>query len=109
ILPVRKPDRWGGADQAFRVPDNEFLAKVMESFGEPVLSTSANRKGEPPARSGQELEKNLGKTLPLIIDAGPSQAKEPSTLVRWIGEKSEILRVGAYPTEGLLDPPSEAP
>ena len=47
----------------------------------PVTGTSANREGMAPPRTAEEVQRNFGDMLDLIIDAGPTPGGQPSTVV----------------------------
>jgi len=56
------------------------LVDLLRRVG-PVTGTSANREGMPPPRTAQEVQRNLGDVLNLIIDAGPTPGGPPSTVI----------------------------
>ncbi len=47
----------------------------------PVTGTSANREGMAPPRTAEEVQRNFGDRIDLIIDAGPTSGGEPSTVI----------------------------
>lgn len=70
--------------------------ELCRIFGMPITSTSANRSGEPPARSVEELK------LPgvsLALDGGPLQPSSPSTV--FDPELGNILRDGSISRDML--------
>ncbi|HET9939552.1 MAG TPA: Sua5/YciO/YrdC/YwlC family protein [Candidatus Eisenbacteria bacterium] len=85
---------------ALRCPGSDLLRGVVQGVGEPVLSTSANRSGEPPALRADDAPSGVAD---LIVDGGVLDGR-PSTLVR-VGPKGvEILRQGAVRLgDGSLD------
>ena len=87
----------GGDTLAVRVPDHPFLRELIRALGEPITGTSANRSGRPACRSAQEVEHELGDTVDLIIDGGPSPAGPESTVVSLTGSLPVVLREGAIP------------
>ena len=60
----------------------------------PVTGTSANREGELPPRTAEEVQHSLGDALDLIIDAGPTTGGRPSTVIDVQGP-IRIIRDGA--------------
>ena len=56
------------------------LVDLLRRVG-PVTGTSANREGIPPPRTAEEVQRNLGDALDLIIDAGPTPGGQPSTVI----------------------------
>lgn len=81
----------GGTTVAVRVPDAPWALALAEHFG-PVTATSANRHGEPAARTAREAEAVTG--LDLVVDGGTLPGT-PSTLVDATGAEPKVLRQGA--------------
>jgi L-threonylcarbamoyladenylate synthase len=69
------------------------LADLLQRVG-PLTGTSANRAGETPARTAQEVQQALGGEIDLIIDAGTMPGGLPSTVVQVQGQ-TQIVREGA--------------
>jgi L-threonylcarbamoyladenylate synthase len=86
----------GGRDNvALRVPDHPFLRELIRALGEPITGTSANRSGRPSCRTAQEVQRELGDAVDLIIDAGPTRAGRESTVVDITTDTLKMLREGA--------------
>ena len=68
------------------------LIRLLRQTG-PLTGTSANRSGQPAARSAEEVEKSLGSELDLIVDVGPTSGGPPSTIVDAVGP-IRLLREG---------------
>lgn len=68
----RVPDWIAGAHQgiALRVTAHQPAAALCRAFGGPLVSTSANRHGEPPARDARVCEMIFGEELDGILN-GP--------------------------------------
>ncbi len=81
-----------GGSVAVRIPDIAWLRELLERTG-PLVSTSANRSGEPPIRQPQTLASNLQNQIDLILDAGPREG-EPSAIVDFTGSSPRIVREG---------------
>lgn len=80
----------------FRIPDNEFCIAMLRAFGGPITATSANRAGEAPLRSVDDILAQTGATgIDLIIDAGELPPRQPSSVVETSGDCVSILREGA--------------
>lgn len=96
--PVLPPAVTGGTGTiGLRLPRAEVPLALIRKAGFPITATSANRTGDPPCVSAQDVEKTLGQQLKLILDAGAQQGKQPSTVVRLKGDKWEVLREGTIP------------
>ena len=61
--------------------------------------TSANRTGEPPARSVLDAATQLGAAVAVYVDGGPRTDIQPSTIVDCTGEVPVVVREGAFPAE----------
>jgi L-threonylcarbamoyladenylate synthase len=92
---------------AIRVSSAEFVRAVCRAYGFPIVSTSANRSGEPDARSGLAILKMFSSASlqpDLLLDSGSLPRRKPSTVARISHDGSiEILRRGAVRL-GLLRP-----
>ena len=67
----------------------------------PVTGTSANREGMPPLTTAEEVQRNLGEALDLIIDAGATPGGRPSTVIDVRGP-IRIIRDGAIERGAIL-------
>jgi L-threonylcarbamoyladenylate synthase len=76
-----------------RQPNDARLCELLKKTG-PVTGTSANRTGQPPAQSAEEVMKHLGSEINLILDGGPTPGGQPSTVLQVVPEH-RILREGA--------------
>ncbi len=85
-------DRMGGT-LAFRFPDNKDLIELLEKIG-PLVAPSANPEGKEPAKNIEEAVKYFYKQVDFYVDGGEI-VSEPSTLVKIVGDKIEVLREGA--------------
>lgn len=81
----------GQATVAVRVPDAPWALALAEHFG-PITATSANRHGEPAARTAREAEAVPG--VDCVVDGGPLPGT-PSTIVDATGAEPKVLRQGA--------------
>jgi L-threonylcarbamoyladenylate synthase len=55
---------------AVRVTDHPVAAALCHRFGAPIVSTSANRAGRPPACSARQVRRALGAEIDWVVD-GP--------------------------------------
>jgi L-threonylcarbamoyladenylate synthase len=77
-----------------RVPDNAFCLKLLGTYHAPIVSTSANISGQIERPSIEELKKQFGKSVDLVIDAGDLPSTLPSTVVDVSNQGWKILREG---------------
>jgi L-threonylcarbamoyladenylate synthase len=66
---------------AVRLPDNDFLVKIISECGFPLVSTSLNKTGELTMTNARNLEKYFKDLPDLAVDAGESENTKPSRLV----------------------------
>jgi L-threonylcarbamoyladenylate synthase len=77
---------------AARIPDLPWLRSLLSRTG-PLVSTSANRSGEPPITTPGMLAGDLLERLDALLDAGPREG-QPSTIVDFTGEEPRMVREG---------------
>jgi L-threonylcarbamoyladenylate synthase len=85
---------------AVRVPDHDVAVAVLERTG-PLAVSSANRTGMPAATDADGAEEMLGHAVSVIVDAGPTPAADPSTIVDATTDAPRLLRLGAISVEQL--------
>ncbi|MCP4517420.1 MAG: threonylcarbamoyl-AMP synthase [Delftia sp.] len=86
---------------AVRVPDLPLARQIIAAVGAPVAVTSANRSGQPDARTASEALAQLGGRIAAVVDGGPSPGGVPSTILDCTLAPPRVLRVGAIPIETL--------
>ena len=91
------PDRTVGA----RVPNHFLAVELIAKAGGALAATSANRSGHPPASNADDVERELGDRLDLLLDGGTAPGGVPSTVVAFRGDELIVLREGAIPREHL--------
>jgi L-threonylcarbamoyladenylate synthase len=84
-----------------RVPRHEAALGIIRAFGAPVATTSANRSGEPSARTAEEAKGQLGTEVDLIIDGGPSPVGRESTVLDLTTSPPRVLRAGALSADEI--------
>lgn len=71
----------GHAGIALRVTAHALAAELCRAFGGALVSTSANRHGEPAARTAAEVRAQFGDALAFVVD-GPTGGLERPTTIR---------------------------
>jgi len=84
-----------------RVPAHAVLLDVLQMLAGPIVLTSANRSGEPPAASAQDAVRALGSHVALVLDDGPCRYGQASTVVRANNGGIDCLREGVVPHAAL--------
>ena len=87
----------GTGQVALRWPKSALVDHLIDEFDGPITGTSANISGFPSCASAEQVMKQLGNRVPLVLDAGDTGASLPSTIVGLRGEEWKILREGAIP------------
>lgn len=93
-LPAEVLGIGAGGTVAVRIPDDPLLFAVLRELRSTIAAPSANRSGEAPATSVDDVLRVFGDELDLVVDGGPARGTKPSTLVRCIGHGVHVLREG---------------
>jgi tRNA threonylcarbamoyl adenosine modification protein (Sua5/YciO/YrdC/YwlC family) len=96
VLPAAQE---GGPSLGVRIPDHRVALHLLAAIGEPVMTTSANLSGQPPARRAEEVALD---GVAAVLDGGATSGGEPSTVLLLDRPRPEVARVGAIPAEELL-------
>ncbi len=78
-----------------RVSPDPACRALMDQLDTPLISTSANPAGSPPACSAGDADAYFGDRLDLVLDDGPRNRTAPSTVVDTRTIPFRILREGA--------------
>lgn len=87
---------------AVRVTSHPEAQKISESFGKPIISTSANISGIRPITSPGELSQDLIAGIDTLLDGGTCAGGLPSTIVSVLKPDIEILREGVISSREIL-------
>jgi L-threonylcarbamoyladenylate synthase len=82
---------------ALRWPKSAVVEQLINEFEGPITGTSANVSGFPSCSGADQVMKQLGTRLPLVLDGGDTGAALPSTIIELRGEEWKVLREGAIP------------
>jgi protein-tyrosine phosphatase len=82
-----------------RAPAHEAVLRILRLMPGPLLLTAAGRGEEPGAVTAQEAVQSLGELVDLVLNDGPCQYGQPSTVVCVDGKRWSILREGLVPAE----------
>ncbi len=81
---------------AVRVTRHVYSRSLCAELGHPMVSTSANRGGRPPARTAQAVRLALGAEVDLVVSGPLGEATGPSE-IRDI-RTGQVLRPGTSPS-----------
>jgi tRNA threonylcarbamoyl adenosine modification protein (Sua5/YciO/YrdC/YwlC family) len=99
ILPATKevPRRLQHAKRktiGLRIPNNIIALALLDELNEPLMSSTMILPGEElPMTDPEDIMDHIGKWVDLIIDGGAGAAV-PTTVVEFIDDMPEIVRVG---------------
>ncbi|MBI4459212.1 MAG: threonylcarbamoyl-AMP synthase [Acidobacteria bacterium] len=80
-----------------RLPAAAIPVALVREAGFPVTGTSANLSGQTECSTAAEVERSLGRRLPLILNGGTSPRVKPSTVLSLREDSWQVLRDGAIP------------
>jgi L-threonylcarbamoyladenylate synthase len=94
ILPLREPvpASRGALSLGVRIPALDWLRGLVARTG-PLVSTSANRSGEPPVETPSNLAHDLQEALDAVVDGGP-RTGQPSAILDLTGTEPRFIREG---------------
>ena len=78
-----------------RSPNHPVPLALCAAAG-PLATTSANRHGEPPLVTAEEVARSFGDAVPVVLDGGTCEGS-PSTVVDCTGQELKLLREGRVP------------
>lgn len=84
----------GKMSLAVRIPDSPQLLRLLDATG-PLVTSSANHPGEPPANTVNEARAYFGDEVDFYVDGGDTSGRAPSTVIRIVDDAIEVLRAGA--------------
>jgi tRNA threonylcarbamoyl adenosine modification protein (Sua5/YciO/YrdC/YwlC family) len=85
-----------------RMPLHPVALELLREVG-PMAVSSANVSGRPPASNAQEAQDQLGESVSVYLDGGPSGEPVPSTIVDLTGSTPLLLRAGAVSAEAVSE------
>lgn len=91
-LPVSQDETIG-----VRVPEFEFCNRLSEQVGKPIVSTSANKTGEPAPVNFEDIDKDVLESADIALDRGQTRYQRSSDVVDLVNKK--IIRKGL----GVID------
>lgn len=83
-----------------RIADYDLIRDLIRKTGKPLLVPSANKSGEKPGTTAQEVIDSFGDELAAVID-GKTVSNVPSTIVLVGDSHSEVFREGAIKIEEI--------
>lgn len=93
----------GGDTVAVRMPDHPVARALIEAVGMPLAAPSANRSGARSAVSAADVLADLDGRIEMVLDAGESPLRSPSTVLDLTSDPPRVLRQGAVPADKLRE------
>jgi L-threonylcarbamoyladenylate synthase len=90
-----------GRSIALRVPNHTVCLSLIQHLGNPIIGTSANISGQPPALTADEVQQQLGEKIDFIINGGKCPGGKESTIVDVNSQELVILRRGLIPAHEI--------
>lgn len=91
----------GGDTVAVRLPDHPCPQSIISACGSPITGTSANKHGGQEPTTAEEVQRQLGSRLSLVLDGGPAPASVPSTILDITVFPPRLIRPGAISVDDL--------
>lgn len=89
----------GAPSVGARIPDHPLALELLRAVGRPVVTTSANLSGEPPALTAGDVRL---EGVAAVLDGGRARGGVPSTVLLADRPDPEVTREGAIPGRELL-------
>lgn len=105
----RVPDRLRGPEGgvAVRWTSHHGMGHLIQRYGRPITSTSANRPGSPAAMAASEIVAQWGDAMARgtlrVLDGGRLSSSPPSTVVDCTGIRPRVIRPGAISADTLRE------
>ena len=105
----RVPDRLRGPEGgiAVRWTPHVGITRLIQAYGDPITSTSANLPGVPPAMSATEILQQWSDAVTRgrirVLDGGRLQPSNPSTVIDCTGPRPRVIRPGAVAAATLRE------
>ena len=105
----RVPDQLRGPEGgvAVRWTPHRGLTRLIQAYGEPITSTSANRPGVPAATNASQIVEQwsdaIGRGTLHVLDGGQLSSSPPSTVVDCTGRRPRVIRPGAISAASLRE------
>ena len=93
----------GAKTLGVRIPGSDIARKLACLSGGVLVSTSANKSGQPPHDTALKAANELGKHVDIVLDGGITPGGDPSTIVDLSGKHMRILRKGPVKSEDIKE------
>ncbi|HKJ05915.1 MAG TPA: Sua5/YciO/YrdC/YwlC family protein, partial [Flavobacteriaceae bacterium] len=73
------------------IPQNNFCINLIEAFGKPIVSTSANISGNPTPKSFSKISPAILESVDYIVNLQQHEVNEKSSTILKIDDNGEII------------------
>ena len=102
-LPSLPPELTAGTGTiGVRLSSHPDLPRLLEAAGGALTGTSANRTGEAPASTADEVRRIFGSEVDLVLDGGRTAGAPPSTVLDTTTTPPRLVREGRVSKASLL-------
>lgn len=92
----------GGSETVgVRVPDHPIALALLNELGSPIVATSANVSGDPPATNAADAIREVGEYVSVVVEGGESRFGTASTVVDVSASPARIIRRGSISVEDV--------
>lgn len=92
---------------ALRCPAHPVALRLIAEARRPIAAPSANRSGHVSPTTARHVEEDLGDSVPIILDGGPTEVGLESTVLDASGPTLVILRPGLVSAEDITEATGE--
>ena len=75
---------------AIRIPQNDFCIELIQQFGKPIVSTSANISGDETPKSFSEISSAILEGVDYVVNLQREEKNEKSSTILKVEENGEI-------------------
>lgn len=86
-----------------RLSPHPVATALLKACGIPLSATSANKSGEAPAVTAEEVQAVFGSQIDFVLDGGKTPGKLGSSLVGCKNGNVQCIREGCIPFQEILD------
>ena len=101
--PILPSSLTGGTGKiGIRISSHPVARVIQKALAVPITGTSANISGTPPCTTADQVLECLGTEVDLVLDGGPTQGKNPSTILDVTVDPPLIVREGMIRAEEIM-------
>lgn len=92
--PAGRASIFGGGNVGLRCPDHPIATVLLGAVAAPIVATGANAPGQPAPTDADSVMRQIGQVVDVILDAGPTRYRKPSSIVAVNGDGYRLIRAG---------------